>query len=473
MEVGKISAMRESVDMVELCRDAYSIFEYRIGELNVEFKFIASAEQIYADVDFDMVDKVVCNLLSNALKFTNEGGSLTLELALRERAECNDGYDYSVGEQIEGQCVEIMVKDNGWGIHQDKICHIFDRFFYNSDTSISGSGIGLHMCKEYISLHGGAIRVRSTIGKGSLFSVLIPVVNACEVAESAIVVQPYLEQDVTLPDLDITLQRVERESEDAEGRRVKPMVLIADDNAEIRLFLKRILSTQFNCLIANNGEQALDVAINAKPDLILMDILMPVMTGIECVREIRKCAETQLIPVILLTGVTDEQTVVECMESGADCHLSKPININLLSAHINRLLNKQSSLSSILHSANPIVINSQITTSAGEELMHMIESIVEKNINNASLDTEMIAKQLNMSRSTLHRRVKSEFNIGVNEVIRDYRLRVAVKLMDNVNYNVDELAICVGFNSTSYFCKAFKNKYGTSPKRYRDQTKWR
>ncbi len=465
LEVGRLSAVRSRVNVVDLCRESCEYYEYQVVEQRIAFEFKRPEGAIFASIDRDMIGKAIYNLLSNALKYTDEEGSVTLSVERRELGAEGVAADLVLGEPIHGDVVVVTVEDSGCGIAQSDMANIFDRFYFNSNEAYSSSGIGLHMCKEYLSLNGGNIAVSSQKGEGTRFVLLLPLSDegVDEQVSAPISIAPMRQGGVE----EMMGQTQDSEIASAQSGH-KLTVLIIDDSSELRFYLKQILGRVYNCLTAKNGQQGFEMAREVKPDIVIMDMLMPVVGGAECVALMRENVATKSIPIIMLSSLTDDQSIVKAMKSGADAYLAKPINEALLYVHIERLLSKPVDVARNETGGGVMGVGD-----VRRGFFVNFEAIVEHNIQNSMLDVNLIAEQMQISRSTLQRSVKSECGMGVAEYVRDYRLRSAVKLMNSGVYNIDELSVCVGFNSTSYFCKAFKLKYGESPKRYCDMLRQR
>ncbi len=454
LEVGKLNTTLSKFDIIQLCDQTLELFEYHIKERQIDFTFEKSSESISVSLDKDMINKMVYNLITNALKYTQEGASITLKVENRNLSQGDIEYDVCKGAPVVGSAIVLSVEDSGCGIKSEQIEHIFDRFYFNANEAFSSSGIGLHMCMEYTNLHHGNISVSSQEGKGTRFTIALPMVCSPIVETELIKTTPYAASNTHC-----------QEAELAVKDQHKSTVLIVDDNAEIRFYLKKILSKAYNCITAKNGQQGYDMALDIKPDVIILDVLMPVLGGVECAHKLRKQESTKYIPIIMLTGLTDDNRIIQGVKAGADAYLSKPINELLLFTHIERLVTRHVEMQSKVIESKPTAAAS---IAGDSSFIQKIDAIMEQYIQDSSLDVNLIAEQMLVSRSTLHRNFKREMNMGVAEYIRDYRLKSAVKLMENGVYNIDELSICVGFNSSSYFCKAFKDKYGVSPKKHYD-----
>lgn len=445
LEVNKLQSNKKRIEIVSLCKDTFNCFEYYILTKNIQFTFNSDCIERYIFVDSKKIEKVVYNLLSNALKYTNENGHIEIQIRKIELSETDYNDIYYIGKQFIGKSLEIRVADSGMGIAKENFERIFERFQTIHPDNQEGSGIGLHLCKEFVILHDGNIMLQSTINKGSIFTVHLPFSKETEEINSPVTATPFTystEND----------QIINYENLDTKNQHT---ILIIDDNEEVVYYLKRALSKHYKCVSAKNGKLGLELSIESNPDLIIMDILMPVIDGITCSKAIKSHVKTQHIPIILLSGAADSNSQCQGISVGADVFLSKPVDEQLLIKHIERLLHTNSS--SLLAKESPI---------QSQNFLEMIDIIINSNLQKPNFDVNVLAEKVNMSRSSLFRRIKTETNLNISEYIKEQRLHKAVTLIKNGQNCIEEISIASGFNSASYFCKCFKAKYGKTPKEY-------
>ncbi len=450
LEMDKIKANKKNVDLVPLCKDIISEFDYLVQKKNVNLKFSSDSLVRYINCDVRMIEKVIYNLLSNALKYTDDNPDISLEMKKTRLSDESYRGVFYVGNRFEGLALQISVSDNGNGIDKDKFDAVFERFNTYHGENQEGSGIGLHLCKEYVALHDGNIMLSSEVGKGSTFIVCLPMSADIE------------EQDVTAPIL-ISQKKsetnenevmVNNDEESYETNRNLKTVLIIDDNDEVVFYLKKSLSARYRCLVARNGKAGLDLALNIVPDIIVMDYMMPVMDGAECTRAIRENSKTRNIPVIVLSGAADTESQRKIINAGADIFLTKPVDEELLMEHISKLLLKAAKMNDIIYDPVP------------QSFTDKLDYFISKNIKDADFDVEALAACMHLSRSSLFRKIKTETGYNISEYLKEKRLEMAVELIKTGQTNVEELSMSCGFNSSSYFCKCFKAKYGVPPKEY-------
>ena len=449
LEMDKMKVNKKNIDLVPLCKDIIGEFDFYVKKKRVDLKFESDALMRNICCDQRMIEKVVYNLLSNAFKYTENNPVIKLEL--KKVKLSNDSYNdiFYVGAKIEGTVLQIIVSDNGKGIEKDKFAAVFERFNTYHDENQDGSGIGLHLCKEYVALHGGNIMLKSTLGVGSIFIVSLPLINDVD------------EQNVSTP---IVISKTELNSDTEEKENVeecldinpnKKTVLLIEDNDDVVYYLKKSLSLRYRCLIAKNGKAGLDMAVNVMPDIIVMDYMMPIMNGLECTRAIKNNVKVKNIPVIILSGAADTEIQKKAVSVGADVFLIKPVDEGLLIEHIDKLLDRIKSMN-----------ENYLISKTPKAFIDRIDYYLEKNISDPNFDVEQLSACMNISRSSLFRKIKSETGYNISEYIKEKRLKVAIELIKSGKKNVDELSVCCGFNSSSYFCKCFKSKYGVSPKEY-------
>ncbi|MDP4208213.1 MAG: response regulator [Bacteroidota bacterium] len=406
---------------------AYSFNDLK-AEKDIEFAFVSSAPNLYAYVDKDKLQKIVNNLLSNAFKFTPQGGKIKLNLE----------------KHPSEPLFTITVSDTGCGIPEVDLPHIFDRFYQvkNQKGENTGSGIGLHLLKEYVVLHNGAVEAESRLNHGSTFSVTIPA-N----------LQP---DDVpTIPD-----------NEKSGTQNLK--LLIVEDNAEFRTFLQDELACKYQIVIAENGKKGLEKVRTEHPDLVISDVMMPEMSGTEFCKTLKNDIRISHIPVILLTAKASDQAQIEGFEVGADAYITKPFNMDILQLRIDHLIEQQQKRKETFKKSIDINPVSFTSTSVDEELIKKALKLIEKNMDNAMYSVEQLSKDMFMDRSNLYRKLSAITGQSPTEFIRSVRLKRAAQLLES-GLTVAEVADRVGFaGTTSYFAKCFQEEFGVKPSQYKN-----
>jgi DNA-binding response OmpR family regulator/nitrogen-specific signal transduction histidine kinase len=397
---------------------------------DIEFVIGFADKNIYAFVDKDKLQKIVNNLLSNAFKFTPAGGKVCINLSKDEK----------------NKSIAIQVADTGIGIPQVDVSQIFDRFYQvkRQNSAHPGSGIGLHLVKEYVQLHNGSIEVISEVNSGSTFTVHIP--DNLQLKEDII-----------------------DEKEEKNGSRQHLKLLIVEDNNEFRSFLQDELSEKYNIVLANNGKDGLEKALHHQPDLIITDVMMPEMTGTELCYILKKNIQTSHIPVILLTAKTSDKAQIEGFEAGADAYIPKPFNMNILLLRIQHLIEQQEQRKKMFKNAITINTDALTSTKIDKGLINSALQAIEKNIDNSAYSVEQLSKDLCMDRTGLYRKLSAVVGQTPSEFIRSVRLKKAAELLKK-GLSVSEVSGLVGFSTMSYFTKCFQDEFGVKPSRYKDKT---
>jgi signal transduction histidine kinase/ligand-binding sensor domain-containing protein/AraC-like DNA-binding protein len=457
IELNSVKLKREKTDLISLCKNVYDCFEFQIREKEINCIFNSSFKSFELPVDAEKIEKVVYNILSNALKFSNERGQIILSLEKKTLTKEDYSQIFSVGNNSIGDVLEIKIKDNGKGIKKSILNNIFDRFFMDAENAETGTGIGLHICQEYIKMHKGNIMIESEPGKETTFTINIPIEQEAIFEKQNLIIQKYFD---AVPD----------KSKDAElgsSATGKPIILFAEDNNELRNYYKNLLSTKYKVITAKNGTQAFEIAVELNPDLILSDILMPGMDGMSLTEQIRKTVKINHIPIILLTALRDSKFEIESMHKGANAFLTKPVEDEMLFAKIDSVLSN----ADVVRNKFKEKVNMGVGASGvSQSFIEKVERIIEKNLQNQTFEITELASQVGISRSSLQRKIKKTVNMSPSEFIREVRLKKAVILLKKDDYNIDEIAIIVGFNSTSYFIRSFKKKYEMTPSAFKQSS---
>lgn len=419
-------------DIAEVIREAGLKYKELNRNKEVLFDLVIDTEKTHLYFDREVIFMIVDNLLSNAFKYTYQG-KVTLTL----RSVMANDIEYT----------EIEVSDTGIGIPEDDIPRIFERYCQaDSRKNLPGFGIGLALLRNLVELHGGVILVDSKPDIGSSFRIRVVTNNS-------------------YPDaihVNASSKEVEAENQN------KPIVLVIEDEYDIREYIAGALVGTYDVIVAENGKQGLQAAMTSIPDIIVSDIIMPVMDGIELCREIKANVETSHIPVILLTAKDTLQDKTEGYKAGADSYITKPFSASLLKSRVANLLEARKKIASLITSNTSMKhsIMKESLNKIDSEFIERITKIIEENLMDEKIDVPTIAQELSMSYSSLYRKVKALTGMSAGEFIRKMRLRKAEQLLLSGKYNISEIAHQVGLNSVSYFRECFKEEYGTSPSEY-------
>lgn len=400
--------------------------------------------------DVEKCRKLLYNLLGNAVKFTREGGQIIVRL------------DWTNFENLSN--LSITISDTGIGIPQLELPKIFDRF-YQVDSSHTrsneGTGIGLALTKALTELMGGSIEVASEEGKGTTFRVTLPMLQQTEAFEETALTATPTPLLLPLPP-SISENHIVEKTVVLDDS--KELVLIVEDNADIRSYLSQSLpTTTFQLIEATDGIDGLRKATKYLPDLIISDVMMPGMDGFELLDFLKKDARTCHIPVVMLTAKAATASKLKGLKSGADAYLSKPFSIEELSVRIEKLLEQRKRWQAYFRKNGSLKTEDNPLPSADQKLLERLSSIIEANLSDENFGIEQLCKAANMSRYTLHRKLKALTNLSTSRFIRSFRLERAYHLLENQAGNVSEIAFQTGFNSLQYFSKCFKEEFGQSP----------
>ena len=401
-------------------------------------------DTIMLRADQDKIERICYNLLSNALKYTSEGGEITL-----------------TAKEENGR-VMISVADNGCGISSDELPYIFDRF-YQAKNAGRGTGIGLAIVKAFTELHHGEVSATSIEGKGSTFTINIPVRQKGEVTNQPTekieqLVEPSSAQEVPnqARHIDELIQPYQTD---------KPEVLIIDDNIDIRTYLRSVLSEKYNVSEAANGKAGLELARKIVPDIVLSDIMMPVMDGLAFCQQLKTDKAISHIPVILLTARSLDEQRAEGYEHGADAYLSKPFSLRLLLSRIDNLIESRKKLNQTWSKGVEDDEIGNISNEIDKSFLKQLRKIIQENLANSDLSVEQIGDEIGLSRVQLYRKVKALTGYSPVEIVRKARLTRARHLLQTTERTVSEVAYAVGFSTPSYFSKCYKDEFGESPKK--------
>lgn len=447
------------VDLVPVVENAIDNFREMASERHIELLFTVSRRSVLVWIDSERIESVVYNLLSNALKFTREGGRIEVIVAQRDAEEC----------------VTLTVRDNGIGIPRDKQGQIFERFVQASravDSNIKGSGIGLSLCREIVALHHGEISVESTPGEGSAFTVKLRTGNAhfgmeqidFTGAAAAEEKPAYMVSDFTPVD--------SQRRTDAAPPKDAQKILLVEDNRELRVFIYNNLIETYAVIEADDGVEALEKIRSEMPDIIVTDLMMPRMDGIELVDKVRHDFTMSHIPIVMLTARHSPDDRLKAMEFGADGYITKPFSIELLLARIDNLLTRRRTLfekfsaQSARNKVVELVVDDVVVTDRDEEFMKEVMAWFGKNIENSDLTIDQLASHLGLGRTTMYNKLKSLTGKSPVELLKEYRITKAKMLLRTGQFSVSEVAYKVGFSDPGYFSRCFREQFHMSPAEY-------
>ena len=440
---GKMELRLSDFNLTESMKQWIMLFSASAQKKHIAISMDAP-DTIMLRADQDKIERICYNLLSNALKYTSEGGEITL-----------------TAKEENGR-VMISVADNGCGISSDELPYIFDRF-YQAKNAGRGTGIGLAIVKAFTELHHGEVSATSIEGKGSTFTIHIPVRQKGEVTNQPTekieqLVEPSSAEEVPnqARHIDELIQPYQTD---------KPEVLIIDDNIDIRTYLRSVLSEKYNVSEAADGKVGLELARKIVPDIVLSDIMMPVMDGLAFCQQLKTDKAISHIPVILLTARSLDEQRAEGYEHGADAYLSKPFSLRLLLSRIDNLIESRKKLNQTWSKGVEDDEIGNISNEIDKSFLKQLRKIIQENLANSDLSVEQIGDEIGLSRVQLYRKVKALTGYSPVEIVRKARLTRARHLLQTTERTVSEVAYAVGFSTPSYFSKCYKDEFGENPKK--------
>ena len=435
-------------DIISYVHSVCNSFLLMADKKHIQFSFFSGIDTFSMAFDADKVGKIVMNLLSNAFKFTPEGGRVTVMI-----------------EHVAGtpDILEIKIADTGIGISDVDKEHIFERFYQAGHKGVeetTGNGIGLSLVRDFVTLHEGEVKVFDNIGMGSVFVIQFPVKH--------VETQVQLPEETGMPAGDEEDKEMKEEAREETERKNFPLLLIVDDNEDFRIFMRYSLELQYRVKLAVNGKEAWEMMQEELPDLVISDVMMPQMDGNELCRLIKQDKRTAHIPVILLTARQNTEAKLEGLQTGADDYVTKPFNMTILVLRIRKLieLSRYHRVTQGMIDPAPSEI---VITSLDEKLIEKAIKYVEDNMSRTELSVEELSRELGMSRVHLYKKLLQITGKTPIEFIRVIRLKRAAQLLRESQLHVSEVAFEVGFNNPKYFSRYFKDEFGVLPSVYQEK----
>ena len=453
IESGNLKLYPSPGDLIIFCREIANSFELFSQQKNIAFTMNTSCDTLNAWFDSDKLEKIVFNLLSNAFKYTPEGGNVSLSISVTA---------YNPPEIPKSVCIEVS--DTGIGVPEESLTKIFERFYQvdsSEHSSKGGTGIGLSLVKELVEMHNGSIQVKSYQKKsdndinkgGTTFTVNLPL----DIRESG----KGLQTEQKLEEIRTISMPVAKNEHDKH-----PLLLVVEDNADLRTFIIEEMQHDFRTIEAENGIVGMKIAFDRNPDLIISDIMMPGIQGTDLCKALKTDERTSHIPIILLTALSSIEEKIAGFEIGADDYITKPFNAEILKTRIYNLIEsrrriRESFSKQILVKPEDITI-----TSLDEKFLKKAMEVVEKYMADATFDVEVFLSEMFVSRTLLYNKLKALTNLSATEFIKTIRLKRASRLLSEGNHNISEVSMMVGFNSRHYFTKCFTKQFGVNPTEY-------
>jgi signal transduction histidine kinase/ligand-binding sensor domain-containing protein/DNA-binding response OmpR family regulator len=473
LEAGNMPLKTQKANIVRKIRTLLSSFSSLAESQNITLSFQASPEKIYIFFDHDKLEKIINNLLSNAFKFTPYGGKITIRVAAPVSRPAS-GIKEKVTQKYMQEYVEIRVEDTGRGIPPEQLTKIFDRFYQvdaSSTREQDGTGIGLALTKELVDLHTGEIKAESELGKGTIFTLFLPLTvdfeKESQGTESFVLEKEVcgekLKQQTDSIDRDIINPSLELTTLSLEKRKPLPQLLVVEDNLDVASYIKDTFEGIYTVLEAHNGHEGLHLAIEYIPDLVISDLMMPLMDGVELCTQLKTREATSHIPFILLTAKATIESKLIGLETGADDYITKPFHADELIVRVKNLIEGRKKLRERYGRELTFL---PAVSSVDEKFIGKVLTIMEANISNVDFDVEAFGREIGMSRMQLHRKLTALTNQSPGEFIRTFRLKRAEFLLCKNYGNISDIAFSVGFSSLTYFTKCFKDQYGQTPSEY-------
>ena len=443
-ENDKLKLNFTEVDFSQLVNDWLDSFRSLAKKRDIKLILKSPTQPVTIAIDAEKIERVFFNLISNAMKYSPDNSTITVEYFIQENN------------------LVLKVSDTGEGISKEDIANIFDRFFQVDRIRPRGSGIGLSLAKAFVELHGGTISVDSELKKGSVFTVILPIKH---IAEDTVQVQKTISQQ----DVEAELASVEVDTEFNED---KPLLLVIDDNKDIREMVSELMKQEYNIVTASNGKDGLRKANKYVPDLIVCDVMMPGMDGMEVCASLKSDSVTSHIPVLMLTACALDQQRVQGFESGADGYLSKPFSSEVLKAQSKSLIANRKRIKDVFGSSitpksaeikpKPRQASSNLSD-IDNDFYNKFLAIFEEKMGNPDLNVENMATDLGFERTQLYRKIKAITNYSPVELMRNLRLKKARNLLKTTDKTISEICYEVGFSNPAYFTKCYREQFGETP----------
>jgi signal transduction histidine kinase/ligand-binding sensor domain-containing protein/DNA-binding response OmpR family regulator len=466
LDSGEMQLQAARQNIIPFLKGVVGSFESLATQMKLDLIFHADEEEITLYFDAEKMEKAIGNIIANAVKFTPASGKITVTAAARSAKEEN---------HLPGH-LEITIYDTGIGIPEDQLPYIFNRFYqaegyFSHEHKHKGSGIGLTLAKELVNLHHGDIHVTSQEGKGTEFTIRLPLgkehLNPEDILVDEIPAFTFDSSSAAAAEFEKYESAEDNEEGHIEtGTNGKDVILIVEDNPDVRRYIRGPLQAEYTVMEAADGEEGIEKAREIIPDLIISDVMMPVKDGFQLCHILKKDVKTSHIPIILLTAKASEASMMQGLETGVDDYITKPFNIKILLVRIKNLIDLRRRLQETIQREmlmQPIEI---AVSSIDREFMKELKQAIEKNLGDMDFGVDELANSLYMSRTHLNRKVKALTGESTNRFIQSYRLKRAAQLLKDKFGNVTEVAFHVGFSSSNYFTRCFKEKFHQLPHNY-------
>ncbi len=459
LESNKARVNAVKLNLRDFTKDIVSYFKEEALSNSIDINLDADLVDIPLWGDKSMLEKIIFNILSNAIKVTPKGGAINIDLKSNNSLELLPLVD----ENTPIEVVKIIITDTGTGIEKDEVERIFERFYQSKSLNkgyYGGTGIGLEVVRYFITLHKGKIEVESEIGQGTTFAIILPAgkTHFSEDEIASEIVESKINDELFVP-----VKTKKKQEEKFVENLHKYTLLIVEDNAELRTYLKEEIGSEYKVLLANNGKKGLEIAKEILPDVIITDVIMPEMDGFDFCEKIKSDISTSHIPLLMLTAKAKIDDRMDGIEVGADAYMVKPFDIRLLRLRVSQLITSRQLIFNKYFSVISEMPQGTKTSSLDKEFIEKVLDYINKNIDNPDLNVALLADKLNLSRSQFYRKIKALTNQTANEFLRNIRLQKAKQILELGSASISEVCYKTGFSSPSYFSKCFKNYFQILP----------
>lgn len=441
LDAGKMELEISQNDLVAFIRDIVGDFGVKAKQKQIDLQFISPFKEFYLGFDAEKLDKVLFNIISNAFKYTPDGGLIHVSI-LKNTDK-----------------IEINIADNGIGMNSEEVAHAFDLFYRGNKNISLGTGLGLALSQEFVALHGGEITINSAKDKGTTFKITLPIIESKQTLEQKTVVTSSI----------ITNEFEENETlliKNSSKQTFENTIILIEDNRDLNLFLNQKLERYYNVVASENAEQGWQEILSYIPDIIICDVMLPGMDGFALTQKVKSDFRTSHIPVILLTAKSQIESQIEGTKAGADAYILKPFNQQLLEEKLKGLIENRDRMRRRF--SNEVINPNQLQKGERRFLLEF-EALIDKNIKDSTLSVEKLSQELGMSRVQLFRKISALTNKNVADYIGEYKLQKAKILLNEQEKNVAEIAYELGFNTPSYFTTFFKQKTNQTPTEWRNK----
>ncbi|MBA4411296.1 MAG: substrate-binding domain-containing protein [Bacteroidota bacterium] len=448
-------------DLLSFIKEIEESFASLANSRNIELKTVCPEPNLKVWFDVDKLDKVFFNILSNAFKFTSDGGQITILISKVKPAISG----------IHSEEVQIEIKDSGSGIAAKHLDKIFDRFYQAAKShAYIGTGLGLNLSKEFIEMHRGRISVKSKEGVGTSFHINLPLGKDHLLADEILVEAN--EPEISLHNQILTMELANAENLVTEKTAsVRPVILVVEDIADVREFIRTSLGNQYLILEATNGREGLAKVLEEEPDLIISDVMMPEMDGLELTRQLKSDLKTCHIPVILLTAKAALEHKLEGLEEGADSYIPKPFNSRHLQVRVKKLLELRMKIREHYRGMPDAQDEETGINRLDKKFLNKLTLIIEENLNKEDISVDELGQKIGISRVHLYRKIKKLTDMSVSEFVIMVKLKKSLELLRNSGKTIAEIAYEVGFSSPSYYTRCFREQFKMSPTEYMQNKK--